>query len=336
MTPQSVGVAYVATILVGVMAGWLLHRFVAHGKPDSTWPVAITFTVAAVAGLVLFQASKLVDAARVLAPATAVDWLPIITIAALPLVWVKPNGARWFIAIMMAIAIPIRLLWGSIYFRDLSNEPWTQSTGLLVAIAAWVIGLAIALAASPATPRRRFDANALAWGISIAATALVIAMSGSFLYGAAVGVIGLGVVVTLMVLGRLPTIASVPIVVLIGLSAAYSELPIGIAVGLLIAWIGLTRTTRDSGMPTSDVDALAAKLTPWSLTLIRTTSVVVAIVALVITAARFRDAIKRTPSGYDEVVHKDTKPKPTIKSESSAPKIKPSGLPDPFGPAGGP
>jgi hypothetical protein len=130
--------------------------------------------------------------------------------------------------------------------RDLAKSSLGDNAGMIACVIAWLACLFAVMVLSAPAHQKRLTTSALAWAITIAISAIVVAMTGSLTYAAAIGIVGVAALATLLVSGSLPIIAAVPTVALIGLAAAFSELPIGIASLLLPCWVGLVASSAGS------------------------------------------------------------------------------------------
>lgn len=221
MTPQSITIALAVTLLAGLVGGWW-YREQASGR---LW----SFAISAAMGLLLFQASSSSDLLHNLVPASALGWVPWIALCVAGVQAIAHGRLQIASAIVLGFGIPARLLWGSVYLSEANLEP-----PVLVAIAGWALALGLAITTNGPAPQGRLNVHVCGWALLIASTAMAIAASGSITYSVATGVIGVAVVGNLLGASRLPLQGAAVVICIIGLSVAYSELPLALGV-LLIA-----------------------------------------------------------------------------------------------------
>lgn len=313
MTPQSIGIAFLIAAVTAIVAG-----FAFRGR---RWRSDLTFACGSIVGLVFMRASKPADLWQSLRPSVALDWLPWFGLAAVAIaVGTKPLSMwRWASATVFAVAVAGRSLWQSIYMRDLTSSPIGDNAITIVCIAGWIALLLISLAPSADAPPKRFSASVIAWATAVACTAIVIAMTGSLTYAAAVGTIAIAVLATLLVTGSLPTIAGVSVIALIGLSVAFSELPPTIATLLALGIVGLVASTK-----TTETSSPRSQWYRWP-------SVALASVATTIVVAGQLKTEDQAPAGYSITPTQTQPPTQTSPSETPPQKTPPGEMPDPFG-----
>jgi hypothetical protein len=152
---------------------------------------------------------------------------------------IRQASFRVVAALVLAAFVPMRLLWGSVYFR-----PDHLSASVVLCVVPWFAVLAVSLLFVDEVPQKRMSWRTFVWGAGIAVTAATIASTGSLTYGAATGVCGVATLGVLLSASRIPNLAAFPIVCLIGLSTSYSELPI-LTSGLLFSvWLSLLAGER--------------------------------------------------------------------------------------------
>lgn len=266
MTSTSIAVAFVGALLGGLIAGFSFRKL----PRGETWALGCAVAL----GLTLLQTSVLRDLLRPLQPKVAMDWLPAVVFLAAACSVVRQGRYRWTLAITLAVLLPIRLLWGSVYMQ-------LDSVGMPLGIAfgTWAISLAVAVGLPHRDGRERLHWNtgvwnAGSWALIFASVSISIMMSGSLTYGAASGTCGFAVLGALLSAGRIPNIAAVPLVCLIGLATAFSELSPWAAVTMLLATIGL--------LFSESVQATKSKVS------LRTGTVAAAVLVSVVTFVQFR------------------------------------------------
>lgn len=231
MTAVSIVAGGLAALCCGLLGGRCLRNFRAGS--------AMALALAVAVGLLMLQTSKGSDLLRGLQPKVASDWLPLFAILAASCMLIQPTSYRVGYGILLAILMPVRLLWGSIY---LPSE--TIDLAVLLRITVWSAALAVAVLLTNDQPARLISWKTAVWGIAVAGTAALITLSGSLTYGVATGVCGLATLSVLIATSRIPNIAAVPVICLIGLSASFSELLLSTAGLLLLAWIGVLIADR--------------------------------------------------------------------------------------------
>jgi len=244
VTTTSIAVAFVAALLCSLIAGFCFRK-VPHGE---TWALGCAVAL----GLTLLQTSALVDLLRPLQPKVAMDWLPGMTLLAAACSTLRQDRYRWTLAISLAFLFPIRLLWGSIYMQ-------LDSIGVSLGIAfgAWVTGLTVAMGLPDNPHRGRLSWSAGGWALIFVFLSMSIVMSGSLTYGAAIGTCGFATLGVLLPARRIPNFTPFPLVCLVGLAAAFSEVSPWVALLMFLAVISLllsesiqalkTRVTLHSG-----------------------------------------------------------------------------------------
>ena len=220
MTPLSIAIALVATLLVGLAGGWQFR----DQPTGRLW----AFAASAATGLLLFQASNSSDLFENLVPASALGWVPWLALCVVGVQAIAHDRLRATLAFALGFAIPLRLLWGSVYLTEANLE-----LPVLVAIAVWGLAIGSAIAMKDPAPKGRINIHVFGWALLIAVTTLAIVVSGSITYAAATGVIGVAVVGNLLGASRLPLQGAAIVICIIGLSVAYSEMPLGLGMLLI-------------------------------------------------------------------------------------------------------
>jgi hypothetical protein len=105
---------------------------------------------------------------------------------------------------------------------------------ILIAIAAWSMAIGFAIATNKPAANGRLSTHVFGWALLIASSTCVIGATGSITYAVATGVIGVAIVGNLLGASRLPLQGSAMVICLVGLSAAFSEMPLPLGT-LLIA-----------------------------------------------------------------------------------------------------
>ncbi len=267
MTLFSLAVAMMIALVIGLLMGRLLAKFRAGD--------AVAVAVAAAVGLVVLHASDGMDVLRVVRPRSAMDWLPAFCLVAAAIVRLSNRRYRIPLATGLAILIPIRLLWGSAYFRADQLDGAT-----MISIAVWMAAFAVVMFVPYRQQPGRFTWDVAAWAIAVVLVAMTVTMSGSLTYGASVGVVGISILAVLISTANVPTVAAVPLVALVGISAAYSELPLGVATALLIGICGLCLLRIES-------------VSKWT-TMLRVGSMATLLLGSSLTVAQFADEISST------------------------------------------
>lgn len=228
-------VSIAAGFLTALFGGLLLGRFLRNVRSGNTMAFALALT----AGLLVLQTSRASDVLRVVQPRVASDWLSVFTILAASCMLIRPAGYRVGCGVILALSIPIRLLWASIYLPSESFD-----FIIWLCITTWSAALALSVLLKTEKTIQRISGETVAWGIALAGTTSAIIMSGSLTYGAMTGICGVAALSVLISTSQIPNIAAVPVVCLIGLSAAFSELSVSTAGLLLLSWIGLLLADR--------------------------------------------------------------------------------------------
>lgn len=259
MTSFSIAVGCLAALVCGLIAGRCLRRF-REG-------IAVASAIAAAVGLTFLQVSKMSDLVRIVQPKVALDWLPLVCLVAAFAVVLPSKKLRFALGTVVAMLIPVRLLWGSVYL-----EPGALNPTALMCLVAWAALLALPMFLKDQTVLRRVGWKTALWVAATAVTAVVIAMSGSLTYGAASGVCGLTILGVLISTSQISNIAAIPLICLIGLAASFAELPVSNAGLLLSGWVGVLipeRVSRPRMVVMCRVSAAAVLLVVGSLTLAR-------------------------------------------------------------------
>lgn len=130
MTPVSITVSGAAALLCGLIGGRCLRGFRGGN--------AKAHAIAAVVGRTLLRTTLRADPGRIIQPQVASDWLPLFCILVAGYTIIRPWGYRAAFRILLAVLMPIRLLWGSVY---LPSEHWEGS--IFPGLAAWSAALAV-------------------------------------------------------------------------------------------------------------------------------------------------------------------------------------------------
>lgn len=226
MTTTSIVVAFTAALLCGLIAGFGFRKM----PRGETWALSCAVAL----GLSLLQMSALRDLFRPLQPKVAMDWLPGMIFLATACSVLRQDHYRWTLAILLALLVPIRLLWGSVYMQlDSLSVP------LGIAFGAWKISLAVAMGLPNVDRNRGLSWNAGGWALMYVCVSISVMMSGSLTYGAASVTCGFAALGVLLSTGLIPGLAAVPLVCLIGLATAFSELSAWAALVLFLTMLGL-------------------------------------------------------------------------------------------------
>ncbi len=232
MTPQSIAIALAATLLTGLLGGWLFRE----RTTGRNW----SFAVSAAIGLLLFRASSVDDLFRDLVPTSAVGWLPWVCLSVAGLWAMTHEKLRVTSAFVLGLVIPLRLLWGSVYL----SEP-NLSLTVLVAFAAWSLAIGTAIAMRKPAPKERFSVHVFGWALLIGSSVCVIATTGSITYAVATGVVGIAVVANLFGASRLPLQGAAVLICLIGLSVAFSEMPLSLGTLLIASAMAISYVSQE-------------------------------------------------------------------------------------------
>lgn len=221
MTPLSIAIGLAVALLTGLAGGWLFRE----RTTGRHW----SFAVAAAIGLLLFRASSVDDLFGDLIPASALGWVPWIALSVAGVQTIAYQRVRIACEFALGFAIPLRLLWGSVYLGETIPGP-----AVLIAIAAWSLTIGFAIGINEPAAKGRLSLQVFGWALLIASSTCVIAATGSITYAVAIGVIGVAIVGNLLGASRLPLHSAAVVICIIGLSVAFSELPLPLG-GLLIA-----------------------------------------------------------------------------------------------------
>lgn len=227
MTPESIAIALAATVLTGVFGGWLLR--------ERTTGTHWSFALAAAIGLLLFRASSVNDLFGNLIPASALDWVPWIALSVAGVQTIAYQRVRIACAFALGFAIPLRLLWGSVYLGETIPGP-----AVLIAIAAWSLTIGFAIGINKPAAKGRLSLQVFGWALLIASSTCVIAATGSITYAVAIGVIGVAIVGNLLGASRLPLHSAAVVICIIGLSVAFSEMPLPLGVLLTASTLAVS------------------------------------------------------------------------------------------------
>lgn len=291
MNPQTILTAFASAAVIGAVVGWCLRK-----RPSAAmWSLAI----AAAAGWTLLHAPTLADLWRPLHPSAAIEWLPAVILVAAVVIAVTPDGRwRWALAAVLGVTIPCVLLWGSVHMRGW--ESMTQSPGRAVVLLGWGVSMAAIVGLHRDAAFARVSWSVVTWAVAVAAVAVLIATTGSVSYAAAVGTTGCGIVGVLATTGRLPIIAAVGLNLLVGLAAAFSELPVPSAAVVLLALIGLTFAAgeRRTFVQTGDDAKSPAKVRPWLGPLTSVAALALIVMVSGQAASEFSKSSEDTGRGY--------------------------------------
>ena len=234
MTTVSIAAGFAAALFCGLLSGRSLRGFRAGHSVAAAISIAI--------GLILLQASSPQDVWRFIQPKVALDWLPLVCLMAAGVNTIPSGRIRGTLAVILALLIPVRFLWGSVYL-----QPGEFEAQVLMSLAIWSMGLAVPLVLPDNETAARKSWKTVVWIFATVVTGGLIAGSGSLSYGAAAGVCGLAMLGVLLSASQISNLAAVPLISLIGLSASFAELPISIAGLMLLAWIGVLAGDRITG-----------------------------------------------------------------------------------------
>ena len=231
MTTISIAAGFTAALFCGLLSGRSLRGFRAGHA------VAIAISIAV--GLTLLQASSPQYVLRFVRPKVALDWLPLACLFAAGVITIPSGRIRVTLGIMLALLIPVRFLWGSVYL-----QPGELEARTLISLAIWSMALAAPIVLPLSELAARNSWKTAVWIFATAVTGILIAGSGSLTYGAAAGVCGLAMLGILLSASQISNLVALPLICLIGLSASFAELPITIAGLMQLAWIGVLAGDR--------------------------------------------------------------------------------------------
>lgn len=216
MTNQTLLLALLIGSALAVVLGLIGRRF---KRPSIA--AAVAFALPAVLALPVML-GYWQDIQRLIAPRESVEWIPLGLLAlAIPTSMSQVDAKRqnlWIgFGIVLAVLLACRLMYGSIYLRELS----VSKTSL--AIIGWGLAVGACWAAQlvPEDSQRKLDVALQLVGL--AAVSANLGMSGSFIYGA-VGVLFLALAISAWLAAR----AAVPLVLasgllLLGLGPTFAE-----------------------------------------------------------------------------------------------------------------
>jgi len=233
MSPRSVAISLAVTLLVALFGGWLSRERATARQ----W----SFAVSAAMGLLLYRVPSVDALFQHLVPASAAGWLPWIALCVACVHTIAHDRLRVVVALALGLVIPWRLLWGSIYLGEANVEAAT-----LLVIALWSLAIGGAIAMGGSAAKGRFRVHVISWALSIASSACAIAATGSITYAIAMGVIGVAVLGTLLGASRLPSSGAPVVVCLIGLSVAFSELPLPLGMLLIGCTLVVATLSQES------------------------------------------------------------------------------------------
>lgn len=223
MTLGSLTLAIAAASLIAP----LVARFF---RASGAWAVGCAVAI----GLMLMNVAGVHDLLRPFRPQVAIDWLPVLSIAAVACASITQWRYRIPVAIAIAMVVPVRLLWGSVYLSSASI-----SLPMGIVLAGWSAALLVVLLLPDTKQHGRLNANVLGWGLAAVAVIVTIAMSGSLTYAAAASVVAIAIASVLLASGQIPSVAAFPFIVLVGLSASFSELQLGAAIAIVAGLLGV-------------------------------------------------------------------------------------------------
>ena len=215
----SVSLAFGYSFLASTMIGWILakrYRFAPNRAATLAFGVAVGLSIP------ILMSSGISDLFRIVKPREAVDWLSIsmLIFAVVGFLLPRPIGQKWYVAApIVCVVLCARMLFGSVYLRSGQYE-WLP----ILAMVAWglVLSLLWVVGDREEWPWRWWDG--FVCGVIAATTAMAIAMSGSFTYGAATGTIAIAMLGCLLSTGRVPSLSLVPLGAIAGLSFAFAKL----------------------------------------------------------------------------------------------------------------
>jgi hypothetical protein len=232
MTPLSIAIGLAVALLTGLAGGWLIRE----RATGTHW----SFAVAAAIGLLLFQTSSVGELFGNLIPASALGWVPWIALSVAGVQMIAYRKVRIVCALVLGFAIPLRLLWGSVYLGEANPGP-----AVLTAIAAWSLAIGLAISINKPAANGRFSLQVFGWALLIASSTCVIAATGSITYAVAIGVIGVAIVGNLLGASRLPLQSAAVVICVIGLSVAFSEMPLPLGVLLIASALAVSYLGQD-------------------------------------------------------------------------------------------
>lgn len=261
MTPVSIAAGFAAALFCGLLSGRSLRGFRAGH--------AVSVAISIAAGLVLLQASSPGAVMRFVQPKVALDWLPLTCLLAAGVFLIPSGRIRVTLGKMLALLIPVRFLWGSVYL-----QPGELEARVLISMVIWSMAMAVPLIFPETGLAGRKSWHTVVWIFATVVTAIVIACSGSLTYGAAAGVCGLAMLGVLLSASQISNLAAVPLLSLIGLTASFAELPISTAGLMLLAWIAVLLGDRITGprlLVATRISAACALLAAVTMTIVRVT-----------------------------------------------------------------
>ncbi|MFO0999136.1 MAG: hypothetical protein U0936_02275 [Planctomycetaceae bacterium] len=259
MTTTSIAAGFAAALFCSLLFGRSLRGFRAGHA------VAIAISIAA--GLILLQSSSPQDVLRFVQPKVALDWLPLVCLLASGVISIPSGKFRVTLGIVLALLIPGRFLWGSVYL-----QPGELEARTLMSLAIWSMALAAPMVLPDSELATRKSWRTAVWIFATAVTGILIAGSGSLTYGAAAGVCGLVMLGFLLSASQISNLAAVPLISLIGLSASFAELPNLIAGLMLLAWIGVLAGDQIKGprlIAVTRIGATCVLLAAVTMTVVR-------------------------------------------------------------------
>lgn len=259
MTTVSIAAGFAAALFCGLLSGRSLRGFRAGHAVAAAISIAV--------GLILLQSSSPQDVWRFIQPKVALEWLPLVCLVAAGVNTIPSGRIRGTLAIMLAMLIPVRFLWGSVYL-----QPGEFEARVLMSLAIWSMALAVPLVLPDNKIEARKSWKTVVWMFATAVTGSLIACSGSLTYGAAAGVCGLGMLGVFLSTSQISSLTAVPLICLTGLSASFAELPISIAGLMLAAWIGVLAGDRITGprlIVVTRIGATCVLLAAVTMTIVR-------------------------------------------------------------------
>ncbi|MEM6363558.1 MAG: hypothetical protein AAF745_03955, partial [Planctomycetota bacterium] len=272
------GAAAILGLLLGFRAG--------RRSMSSNWALA----AAAAVGWAILPSLNAGELVRLIRPRVAFDGLPVIMLIVGASVQWLHGRSRWQIGavVVLGVLIPAWLLWGSIHLREPASL-W-QHPATTALIFGWSLSLITLMILGSGDSPTWTQPVIVGWVIATIGSAVAIATTGSLAYAVAVGILGVATLSVLIGSRRLPLLMSLGVSLLIGLAAAFSELPWTMAATLQISWLALIAATVGR-LP------IAAASNPARVAVVATASLVTLMVAG-FTSGEMLQATSEAPSGY--------------------------------------
>ncbi len=229
MTNQTLLLALLIGSALAVVLGLIGRRF---KRPSIA--AAVAFSLPAVMALPVML-GYWQDVQRLIAPREAIEWIPLgLLILVIPTSMSQVDAKRQILWIGLGIGIAVllacRLMYGSIYLRELS----VSKTSLTIVGWGLVVGACWAAQLVPEESQRKVDVALQLVGL--AAVSANLGMSGSFTYGA-VGILFLALAISAWLTSR-AAVLLVPAsgILLLGLGPTFAETQwlVVILLGLMI------------------------------------------------------------------------------------------------------